>query len=247
MNLNDYQAPPGLLASRVILVAGASGGLGRACARAYAAHGASVILHGRSVPKLEALYDEIVAAGHPEPAILPLDFNSASERDFELVAQHVEKTFGRLDGLHHCAATFFNLSPLDIQTLDQWLNLLRVNVAAAFALTRACAPLLRAAPDASVLLTGETHGLAPAAYWGGFAVSKSALETLVKIWASEWERSPHLRINLLVPGPMHSPQRARSHPAEDKTALPTPEALLPTCLYLMGPDSFGVSGRTLRA
>lgn len=244
--MKPYQPAPDLLAGRAILVTGASGGLGRVCARAYAAHGASVILHGRSVEKLEALYDEIIAAGHPEPAILPLDFNAASERDFEMVAQHVEKVFGRLDGLHHCAASFFNLSPLDIQSLEQWLNLLRVNVAAAFALTRACSPLLHAAPDASVLFTGETHGLAPAAYWGSFAVSKSALEPLVKIWASEWDRAPHLRINLLVPGPIHSPQRARSHPAEDKSALPATETLLPLCLYLMGPDSSGVTGRTLR-
>jgi len=119
---------------------------------------------------------------------------------------------------------------------------LRVNLAAPASLNRACQPLLALAPDAAVILTGDTQGLAPAAYWGGFAASKAGLVALMKIQAEEWEQLPQLRINLIVPGPVRSPQRGRSHPAQAPADLPAPESLMPWYLYFIGPDSRGRSG-----
>lgn len=241
----NYQAPSDLLKGRVILVTGASGGLGGAAARAFASHGATVMLHGRNVKKLEALYDEIVSAGSAEPAIVPLNLETATSAGFDQIAQAIENEFGRLDGILHSAVQLARLTPLDNQTPEEWLALLKINLVAPFALTRACLPLLKAASDASVIMTSDTHGHAPAAYWGGFAVTKSGLETLVKIWAQEWEFYPQLRINALIPGPVNSPQRARTHPAENKKELPTPEDLTPVYLYLMGQESKGVSGQII--
>jgi NAD(P)-dependent dehydrogenase (short-subunit alcohol dehydrogenase family) len=241
----NYQAPSDLLKGRVILVTGASGGLGSAAARAFAYHGATVMLHGRNVKKLEALYDQIVSAGSPEPAIVPLNLETATSAGFDKIAQAIQNEFGRLDGILHSAVQLTRLTPLDNQTPEEWLALLKINLVAPFALTRACLPLLKAAPDASVIMTSDTHGHAPAAYWGGFAVTKSGLETLVKIWAQEWEIYPQLRINALIPGPVNSPQRARTHPAESKKELPTPEDLTPVYLYLMGQESKGLSGRII--
>jgi NAD(P)-dependent dehydrogenase (short-subunit alcohol dehydrogenase family) len=245
--MKDYQAPKDLLKGRVILVTGAGQGIGRVAALAFAAHGATVILLGRSVKKLEAVYDEIEAAGGPTPAIYPMNLEKAEAEKFEGFAAGIRSQLGRLDGILHNASRMDRPQPLEDQTLDQWLSLLRTNLAAPFALTKACLPLLKDSPDASVLMTSESHGHNPAAYWGGFAVSKAGLETLVKIWAQELELHPNLRINAIVPGPVQSPQRLKSHPAESRDQLPAPEALMPIYLYLMGPDSRGVSGQILEA
>jgi len=241
----SYQPQPDLLKGRVILVTGASRGVGRAAALTYARHGATVILHGRDMPRLEAVYDEIEGAAGPQPTILPLDLSTAKDRDYDNLALAIESQLLRLDGILHNASRLTHLGALDHQRLDEWLELLRVNLVAPFALTRACAHLLRAAPDASVVLTSETHALEPAAYWGGFAVSKSGLTALAKIQAQEWERFPNLRINVVVPGKVDSPQRQQTHPGEARAARVAPEALMPTYLYLMGPDSRGVTGQVI--
>jgi NAD(P)-dependent dehydrogenase (short-subunit alcohol dehydrogenase family) len=243
IEVKHYRPTAHLLRERVILVTGAGRGTGRAAALAFAAHGATVILHGRDVAKLESVYDQIEAAGGPQPTILPLDLATARDRDFESLALAIESQLRRLDGILHNASHLVDPAPLDNQTLDDWLLLLRVNLAAPFALTRACSHLLRSAADAAVIYTSETHALEPAAYWGGFAVAKSGLTALVKIQAQEWEGLSNLRVNLLVPGPVDSPQRQRTHPGESPASRPAPEALMPAYLYLIGPDSRGVTGQ----
>ena len=243
-NSTKYQAPKDLLKDRVILITGAGQGMGRAAALTYAAHGATVILHGRKVEKLESVYDEIEAQGGAQAAIFPLDLEKATDQDFAELAQSIRLQLGRLDGILHNAAMVFGPAPLANQTLEQWLTMLRVNLAAPFSLTRACLPLLKMAPDASVIMTSDTHGHVPVAYWGGFAVAKAGVEALVKIQAQEWEILPSLRINTLIPGPVHTPQRTKTHPGEVKHSLPQPQDLMARYLYLIGPDSKGVSGET---
>ena len=240
-----YEPKPDLLAGRVILVTGAGQGLGRAVALACASRGATVALLGRRQEKLEATYDAITAAKGAEPALVPLDLAAAGSAEFESLAQLIRKDMKRLDGIAHCASHFVPLGPLANQTIETWMTLLRVNLAAPFAITRACLPLLAAAPDASVVFTGETHGANPAAYWGGFAVSKSGLSPLAKIWADERSRMPVPRMNVLIPGPVASPQRARSHPGEDPTGLRTVEEAARGFLYLLGPESVSITGKTL--
>lgn len=232
--MNETSSP--LLPGRILLVTGAGQGLGRSAALAFARHGATVILLGRSVHKLEKVYDEITAAGGPQPAIFPMDLAAASDAAFEGLAQAIGYQFGRLDGICHCAAHFEALQPLHLETLTDWLESFRVNAAAPAAINRALTPYLEKSADASVILVGETHGHTPCAYWGGFAVSKAALEAYFRIQADEWSGARQ-RINLLIPGPMHSPQRARTHPGEDKTGLPTCDEVAETLLYLMSPAS----------
>lgn len=237
--------PPDYLKDRVILVTGAGSGLGREAALAYAAHGATVALLGRNESRLEKVYDEIVAAGGPEPAMFPFDLEQADEGGFERLAGTIAYHLKRLDGILHSAAAFFNLTPLHLQSLEQWNTLLKVNLLAPFALTKASLSMLTSVPDASVIFTGETHGHRPAAYWGGYSVSKSGLETLSTIFSEEYEQTPGIRFNTLIPGPVLTTTRRKSHPGELAESLPKPSDLMPTYVWLMGPDSRDMRGQII--
>ena len=235
------------LDNRLVMITGASGGLGRALALGCAARGATVLLHGRIARKLEALYDEIVAAGGPEPSILPLDLATARAEDFANVASAVQAQHGRIDAIVHTAVQLGSLGPIEHQAFDQWLSTLRVDLLAPFGLTRALLPLLRAAPDASVVFTLDTRGQEPRAYWGAYAVAKAGLSALLSILADEWDNTPALRVNGVVPGPMRSPLRAQTHPGEDLNRLPAPEVFVPLYLYLIAGQPKAESGGVIDA
>jgi NAD(P)-dependent dehydrogenase (short-subunit alcohol dehydrogenase family) len=231
--LRADQLPQSALTGRVVLITGAAGGLGRPLSLACARAGATVVLHGRVVSKLERLYDEIVEAKLPEPIILPLDLARAEAADFANVANALGAQLGRLDALVHTAALLGSLGPLEHQSFDNWLALLRVNVAAPMGLTRIVLPLLSRAADASVVFTLDSRGEDPRAYWGGYAVTKAAVGALARELADEWEHRPALRVNAVVPGPIRSPLRGQSHPGENAMALPSPESLVPLYHHLI--------------
>jgi NAD(P)-dependent dehydrogenase (short-subunit alcohol dehydrogenase family) len=230
-------SPPDL-SGRVVLVTGATGGLGAPIARACAAAGATVVLHARVVRKLESLADAIDAAGHPSPILLPLDFASATAQDFSSVESALSRETGRLDAVIHMAAALGSLGPVEHQALDAWLDVLRVNVAAPMALTRAVVPLLRTSPAGCgrVILTLDTRSDAPRAYWGAYGASKAALAAFASTLADEWEHRTDLAVGAVVPGPIRSPLRMRTHPGEDRTTLPPPESIVPLYLHLLRDD-----------
>src|SRR5690606_7183045 len=163
----------GLLAGRIVLVTGAGDGLGRAASLAYASHGATVILLGRTVAKMEKVYDEIEAAGGPQPAIMPLDLAQASDDDWQQLAEGVAQTFGRLDGLLHNASVLGLRTTLQAYPTAQWNQVMQVNLNAVFALTSNLLGLLAQSDDASIILTSSSVGRAPRAYWGAYAVAKA--------------------------------------------------------------------------
>lgn len=241
----DYHARPDLLAGRRILVTGAGDGLGRAAALACAAHGATVVLLGRTVSKLEAVYDAIEKAGGPTPAIYPLHLGGASWKDYADLADTIERELGGLDGLLHCAVHFKAFTPMADIDPKEWIESLQVNLTAPFALTRHLLPLLSAAADASVVFVADSHGREARAYDGIYGIGKAALEQMMRIWSAELDSRSSLRLNSFNPGPLRTALRLKGYPGESATEMPPPETAVPALLWLLGPDSRGVSGRAL--
>lgn len=243
MGIEDYKPSDDLLQGRVILVTGAGDGIGRTASLIYAKYGATVILLGRTVEKLESVYDEILEAGGPEPGIVPMDLAGVTASDVEELAQVIDKNYGRLDGLLHNASILGDRVPAEHYDPNTWLNVMQVNCHAVFLLTRLLMPLLHRADDASVVFTSSGVGTTPRAYWGAYAVSKHAMEGFATLLADELENTSRIRVNILNPGATRTKMRAAAYPNEDPGTLKTADALMPLYLYLMGPDSSGENGK----
>ncbi len=244
---SSYEPRPDLLEDRVILITGAGDGIGKASARAFARHGATVILLGRTVRKLESTYDQIVGDGHREPAIYPLDLLGAEPIHYDELAENVRSRLGRLDGLLHNASLLGTLAPLEHYDLESWAKVMQVNVHAPLFLTRSCLPILRESPDASIVFTSSGVGRKGRAYWGAYAVSKFANEGMMQVLADELDATTAIRVNSINPGAVRTTMRATAYPAEDPSKLPGPDDVMKSYLYLMGPDSTGVNGQALSA
>lgn len=240
---HNYQPESELLRDKIILVTGASDGIGRAAAKSFAAHGATVILLGRTLPKLENVYDEIEAAGYPQPAIYPMNLETALEKDFLAMYEVLEKEFGRLDGILHNASALGQRTPIASYSADEWQKVMQVNVTAPFLMTKALLPLLDQAPQAAILFTGSTVGLKGRAFWGAYAASKAATENLMQTLADELHETTRIRVNSINPGATRTKMRASAYPAENPASVKSAEALMPTYLYLLSDDSIGVSGQ----
>jgi NAD(P)-dependent dehydrogenase (short-subunit alcohol dehydrogenase family) len=243
----DYSARPDLLQGRIILVTGAGRGIGAAAAKAYAAHGASVLLLGSNEENLNRVYDEIEAAGHPRAAVIPLNLETAQPQQFGELAAMIESEFGRLDGLLHNAAIVGPRTPLEQLSGENFMRVMQINVNAMFMLTSALLPLLKLSEDASVVFTSSSVGRKGRAYWGAYAVSKFATEGLMQVLADEADGTCAVRSNSVNPGATRTAMRAHAYPGENPASNPAPEAIMPVYLYLMGPDSKGVNGRQFDA
>ncbi len=245
--MQDYQPAPDLLKDRVILVTGAGDGIGRAAARRFAAHGATVVLLGRTIRKLERVYDEIEQAGHPQAAIYPMNLEGAVPKDYQDLAEKLASEFGRLDGLLHNAATVEALTPLIHYNTELWYQVLQTNLNAPFMLTQAVLELMTRSADASIVFTADRVSDEGKAYWGAYGVAKGGVQTLMKILASELETNTPVRVNSIYPGQVRTNLRLRTYPAADPAQWADPESIMDAYLYLMGPDSVGVTGQTLNA
>lgn len=247
MDPKTYEAADGMLRDRIILITGASDGIGKALAVRCAELGAQVILHGRNVHKLEKVYDEVEAVeGAPRPSIAVMDLASANANSYETLATSLKDEFGRLDGLVHNASILGEKYPIEQYDAVLWQQVMHVNVTAAFALTQVCLPMLAESKDASMIFTSSGVGRTGKAFWGAYAASKFATEGLSQVLADE-HRHGTLRVNCINPGPVRTNMRLAAYPAEDRSQLMTPEEILPVYLYLLGPDSQGVTGESLDA
>lgn len=242
-----YSYSEDVLRDRIILITGASDGIGRALAIHAAELGAQVIIHGRNVSKLEKVYDEIEAIkGAPRPSIAVMDLETASGEAYRSLADGLEKEFGRLDGLVLNASIIGDRFSIEQYDAAVWQKVMHVNVTTAFALTQVCLPMLKQSDDASVIFTTSGVGNVGRAFWGAYSVSKFATEGLSEILADE-HRNSNLRSNSINPGATRTGMRLEAFPAEDRDQLKRPEEILATYVYLLGPDSKGVTGQRLNA
>ena len=242
----NYSIKDACLTNKTILVTGAGAGIGRTAALTYAQLGATVILLGKTVSKLEAVYDEIVALGKAEPAIIPLDLKGATKQNYIDMASTIASQCGQLDGVLLKASILGELTPFT-QIHEQIFNdVMNVNVTAQYLLAQTLIPTLLLAPNASLIFTSSGVGNQGRAYWGAYSISKFATEGMMQVIADEYEGSS-LRTNAINPGATNTNMRSCAFPAEDKDDLTSPEDIMPLYVYLMSDDSLEVNGQTLKA
>ncbi len=241
----EYQPPDNFLQGKTILITGAGAGIGRACVKAYASYGATVIAHSRSQEKLEKLYDEMEQDYPGQVIIHPLDFARATPDDFTLLGQSVAEQFECLDGLVHNAGALGARTPLEFYPEKDWSEVMQVNVNAVFLLTRAVLPYLKLSTDARVIFTSSSVGRSGRGYWGAYSVSKFAIEGMMQVLADELEKTSTIRVNSLNPGGTRTSMRREAYPAEDPESQPTPESIMPVYLYLMSEEAVSLHGEAL--
>lgn len=242
----DYAISEKCLANKTILVTGAGGGIGKQAALTYAQLGATVILLGKTVAKLEVVYDEIIENGGPEPAIIPLDLKGATKQNYIDMSSTIASQFGRLDGALFNASILGELTPYAQVHEQIWDDVIKVNVTAQHLMAQALVPTLLLADNASLIFTTSGVGCKGRAFWGAYSVSKFATEGLMEVIADEYEDSS-LRVNAINPGATATPMRTKAYPAEDQTKLPSAKDIMPLYVYLMSNDSLAVNGKVLKA
>ena len=223
---------------KTILITGASDGIGKATALECASQGATVIIHGRSQPKLEALYDEIITAGFPEPVIYPLDFEKMTPDDCDTLNDVLRKEFGKLDALFNNAGWLGASSPVVQYDLKLWHRVMQINLNATFMLTQACLPLLKHEDNSSIVFNLDDKCTA---YWGAYGVSKAGLAAFMKILADELE-STSINVTGLMPGIVKTAMRTRAFPGEDSATLTQVEEVAKAAAYLLSDAGRTVSG-----
>lgn len=243
----DFKAEQDALKDKIIAITGAGDGIGKVAALTCAAHGATVILLGRTIPKLEQVYDQIEAEGYPQAAIFPINFEGAVEKDYNDMADAIYSEFGRLDGLLHNAAQLGPQTPLSNYEIDVWQKVMQVNVTAGFLMTKALLPLLEKSDQASVVFTSSSVGRKGRAYWGAYSVSKAAVENMVQIFADEMDGINNVRMNCINPGATRTQMRASAYPSENPATLKTAADIMPTYLYLLSDQSVKLNGVSIDA
>ncbi|MGL4225333.1 MAG: YciK family oxidoreductase [Vibrio sp.] len=242
----NYSVSTDALKEKVILITGASDGIGKQAALSFAAHGATVILLGRNVEKLAQTYDAIEAARYPTPVIMPLDMQGASKQNYLDMADSIAEQFGRLDGVLHNAGLLGTLGPFEQISEACFDQVMQVNVKAQLLMTQALLPLLHQSSDARIVFTSSTVGHSGRAYWGSYAISKFATEGMMQILADELSETT-IRVNAINPGGTRTAMRAKAYPAEDAEQLKTPLDIMPLYLYLMAPEGRAVHGQCIDA
>lgn len=234
--------PEPRLKDRIALITGASRGIGRAVALAFAREGAHVILAARTVGGLEEADDAVRAAGG-SATLVPLDLTDGEKVDN--LGPTLFQRWGRLDVLVGNAGILGPLSPLGHISERDWNAVLAVNVTANWRLIRTMDPLLQKSDAGRAIFVTSGAADGRHAYWGAYAVSKAALEALAKTYASEVERTP-VRVNLVNPGRIRTAMRAKAYPGENPASLPAPETIAETFVALALPACLD-NGRIVEA
>ncbi|EIQ2017402.1 YciK family oxidoreductase [Salmonella enterica subsp. enterica serovar Cerro] len=241
-----YQPKQDLLQNRIILVTGASDGIGREAALTYARYGATVILLGRNEEKLRRVAQHIADEQHVQPQWFTLDLLTCTAEECRQMADRIVAHYPRLDGVLHNAGLLGEIGPMSEQDPQIWQDVMQVNVNATFMLTQALLPLLLKSDAGSLVFTSSSVGRQGRANWGAYATSKFATEGMMQVLADEYQNRS-LRVNCINPGGTRTSMRASAFPTEDPQKLKTPADIMPLYLWLMGDDSRRKTGMTFDA
>ena len=236
----DKMPATGPLADKTIMVTGAAGTIGAAVSHQVAAAGGSVVLLDRQERALDRIYDQIMALGNAPPIQVLQELADLTAETVDLLAGQLSEEFGKLDGLVHAAGEPPRLTPLEHLDPGHWSRLISVQLHAPYLLTRGLLPLLRQAPQASVIFTlWHRLGHLPA-YWGATGVTSASLQALAEIWNEETEANTEIMFFTVEPGPVASSARAQACPGEDPTTLASPETAASGYLDLLLKPASGV-------
>lgn len=244
-DVRNFNPPADCLKGKNILVTGAGDGIGKVAALTYAKYGATVLLLGKTASKLEEVYDEIEANGGAEPAMLPMNLESASYTEMQQLAILVEREVGHIDGILHNAGMLGVLTPLEMYDPIIFEQVMKVNFNATFMLTQALFPLLKAAQSGSVVFTSSGVGSTPRAFWGAYALSKLAVEGMSDIFTQETQKTTALRFNCINPSATRTQMRATAYPSENPNTLVAPEDLMNAYVALMTDAAAGIKGQVI--
>ena len=232
------------LANKIILITGASSGIGKTAAIRYASHGATVILLGKTSSKLEKVYDEIKKLGCPTPSISLMDLLLADANDYHQLIDNLLTEFNQLDGLLLNAAILGDRSPIEQYNVQKWVETIHINLTSQFILVKTLLPALEKSDNASVVFTSSGVGKIGKAFWGAYSVSKFGVEGLCQILAEEFNNDNSIRFNCINPGAVRTKIRKEAYPLENPENLPTPEEVMEKYLWLMSEASKNISGKS---
>jgi len=242
----DFKFDTNELTNKVILVTGAGDGIGKQAALTYAELGATVILLGKTTQKLEAVYDEIVEQGSPQPAIIPLDFKGATKQNYVDMVATIKDQFGQLDGALLNGAMLGELSPFTTIHEQIWNDVMQVNLNSQYLISQALLPLLQATKNSSLLFTTSAVGNKGKAYWGAYSVSKFAIEGMMQVIADEYDTTS-VRTNAINPGATNTKMRSVAYPGENSETIASTKDIMPAYVYLMSDVSIDVNGQVVNA
>ncbi len=233
------------LKNKLILITGATNGIGRELAIYCAEHGANVIALGKNKKKLEDLYNEIVKLNLTEPVLLPFNFAGATPTDYENIANIIGKDYGRLDGLVHNAAIQGIKTEIIHYDVLKWYETIQVNLNAPFLLTKSLLPLLKLAKQSSIIFTIANEGLVGHAYQGAYGVSKAGIKNFMEILAKECDSYTNIRVNAINPNKIYSRIHTQNYPGSDPDQMQHPKDIMPLYLDLLTNFSNKIHGQVI--
>ena len=241
----NFKPQENCLKDKVILITGTGDGIGAVAAKTFAKYGATIILLSKTEKKIVAINDEIIDAGYPQPAIIPLNLEEATAENYAGLAHSIETNFGHLDGLIHNAAMFEGLSPITQFDNTLWNRIVQVNLHAPFLLSQAMIPLLNKSQSSSMVFTSSGVAHQGRAYWNAYGVTKAAGDNLMEMLADELELNTPIRVNSIDPGRVRTRMRALAFPGEDPMSVPAPEDIMDSYIYLMSDESKDINGKII--
>lgn len=225
------------LQDKVILITGASRGIGRALALKCAEFGATVVLLGKSLKNLEAVYDEIVAKGYPEPAIHPINLLKMTPEDAKTLSDSMQQLFGRFDALIHNAGISGPITPIEHLAPHHWQEVIHLNLNVPYLLTHALLPLLKQSEAGNIIFTLADEASTPKAYWGAYSASKAGLRAFAKSLHEELENHTSIRVNCINPGKVRTALRVNAYPGLDPQSFVLPEDIVHHYIQILSDET----------